>query len=600
MFFRTKTIGSSKLVQLVEAYRNSEGQPRQRVIASLGDAAIPEHEKRLIARMVEQRLQNQRDLFEADLSEETAAWVDRIVRLIERSKSSRPKCEMDYADGVKVNEIETENVVEYGPELIGMKAWEALDLTTLLLESGMNRKTVSTAQMMVINRLIHPLSELALIDWSEQTALPECLNIRITRTQKDRLYKTSDELLKRHKTIEDNLRRKEKQLYGLRRNIVLYDVTNSHFEGLCEQNPKARRGKNKQKRNDCLQVAVGIAYDEFGCALAHEVFSGNMSDSKTLKKMLERLGKVCDGDEKPVAILDAGIATKDNLSMLKDMGYSFLVNVTRGSRAKYETLFQTGSFTPLPERHPDKQVEVMSVPDPEDSEQRLVLCRSMKRRLKETAMLSKAEERFLADADALSKRVEKGRLKDPVKVLKAIGRISQRHRRVARFYNLELQGQSILITRDDDKMNAALDLCGDYVLRTDQNFDADEIWNLYMNLLKAEEGFKLLKGSLGIRPNFHQKEHRVDGHIFISVLAYHLLCWIRNKLEQAGDRRQWVTIRRLLRTHCLMTTRLPLKDGRVISIRKPNRPDEKQICIYKSLGIHAEGSYTPRKTEMKA
>jgi len=118
-----------------------------------------------------------------------------------------------------------------------------------------------------------------------------------------------------------------------------------------------------------------------------------------------------------------------------------------------------------------------------------------------------------------------------------------------------------------------------------------------MNLLKAEKGFKLLKGTLGLRPNHHQKEHRVDGHIFISVLAYHLLCWIQTKLDQSCDRREWKTIRRILRTHCLITTRLPLKDGRIISIRKPNRPDEEQIGIYRSLGINWATSYSPIKTE---
>jgi transposase len=584
----------------VESYRNSEGQPRQRVIASLGDAAIPEHEKRLIARMVELRLQNQRDMFDDELSREAASWIDRIVRLVERSKSSRPEGDIEYVDGVKVNEIETENVVEYGPELVGMKAWQALDMSRLLLGIGMNRKAVSTAQMMVINRLIHPLSELALIGWSERTALPECLNIRITKTQKDRLYKTSDQLHKHHSMIEEFLRKKEEQLYGLQRHIVLYDVTNTHFEGICEQNPKARRGRNKQKRNDCPQVAVGLAYDEFGYALAHEVFAGNMSDCKTLETMLDRLEKVCKGPEKPVVILDAGIATKDNLKMLKDRGYAFLVNVTRSSRTKYKELFRAGEFTPLPGREPDEQIEVMSVPDPEDAQQRLVLCRSMKRRQKETAMLSKAEVRFLTDVEALRSRIDKGRIKDQAKIMKAIGGINKKHPRVARFYKLEFQNNGLQITRDDQRIDAATELCGSYVLKTDQTYNAEALWRLYMSLLKAEEGFKLLKGTLGMRPNFHQKEHRVDGHIFISVLAYHLLCWIHNRLEQAGDRRQWKTVRSILRTHCLITTRIPLKDGRVISIRKPNRPDEEQTCIYRSLGIRWEDSYTPRKTEIKA
>jgi len=442
MFFRTKIIRSTKLVQLVKSYRDSEGRPRQKIIASLGDADIPEQQKRVIAKTLEARLGNQQDLLPRELSEEAARWVDRII------KSSKPKETAELVDGVKINEIETENVVEYGPELVGMQAWNALEIPSLLRKSGMSTRVVATAQMMVINRIIHPLSEWAIIDWAERTALPECLNIRITKTRKDRLYKTSDELLKRREVIEDFLRKKEQRLYGLRRSIVLYDVTNTHFEGVCALNPKAKHGRNKQKRNDCPQVALGIAYDEFGYSLAHEVFPGNMSDSKTLEQMLERLGKLCLDDTKPVVVLDAGIATKDNLRMLKERGYSFLVNVTRGSRKKYKEAFQTGTFEPLPNRHPEKQVDVMRIIDPEDPEAQLLLCRSMKRRYKETAMLSNAEQRFLSDSEALRKRVEKGRLKNPEKILQAIGRIKQKHKRVARFYQLDFRDQQICIQRD--------------------------------------------------------------------------------------------------------------------------------------------------------
>lgn len=174
-----------------------------------------------------------------------------------------------------------------------------------------------------------------------------------------------------------------------------------------------------------------------------------------------------------------------------------------------------------------------------------------------------------------------------------------KHPRAARFHELELINGVVSVQRKSAKIDEAYDLCGDYVLRTDQQFEAEELWKLYMTLLKAEAGFKMLKGTLGLRPNFHQKEHRVDGHIFISVLAYHLLCWIHTRLEAAGDTRTWRTVRRLLRTHCLLTTRLPLEDGRIISIRKASVPDEEQIRIYDMLGINWRTAHTTRRTETK-
>lgn len=600
MFFREKKVKHTKLVQLVESYRDEEGRPRQRIVASLGDAKLPAGSDRRIARCVQGRMRGQRDLFEVDLSSAEAEWVDRIVKAAERTRSARQDPGTVTLDGVVAEEVDTVNVVELGPELVGMAAWRALGLSEKLAELGLSKRAASVAQSMVINRLVEPLSEWALIEWLERTALPECLNVRITKTTKDRLYKTSDELLVHRQKLEAHLRHEEAGWFGTHGSIVLYDVTNTHFEGLCASNPKAARGKNKQKRNDCLQVAVGMAFDEHGLALAHEVFEGNMADANTLMQMLERLGCAAEEGTKPVVILDAGIASEANLELLRQQGYAYLVNVTRGSRAKYAHEFRGADFVALPGRKADEQVEVKSIPHPESAYDRLVLCRSMKRRDKERAMLSKAETRFLDEAQTLNQRVDRGRLKDRDKILKAIGRLMAKHPRAARYHEVEFVNGAISVRRKGAKIDAAYELCGDYVLRTDQQFEADELWKLYMTLLKAEAGFKMLKGTLGLRPNFHQKEQRVDGHIFISVLAYHLLCWIHNRLEAADDTRTWRTVRRLLRTHCLLTTRLPLEDGRIISIRKASVPDEEQIRIYNMLGINWRTAHPTRRTEARA
>jgi transposase len=149
-------------------------------------------------------------------------------------------------------------------------------------------------------------------------------------------------------------------------------------------------------------------------------------------------------------------------------------------------------------------------------------------------------------------------------------------------------------------MKGAVAQCGDYVLKTDKSLGATQLWELYMTLLKAEAGFSQLKGTLGLRPNFHQLEDRVDGHIFISVLAYHLLRWIGKRLEAHNDTRDWQTIRRLLGTHSLVTTRLPLADGRTINIRKPSQPDDEQKRVYQMLGIDWKSAFPTRKTEIPA
>ena len=215
-------------------------------------------------------------------------------------------------------------------------------------------------------------------------------------------------------------------------------------------------------------------------------------------------------------------------------------------------------------------------------------------------MISRAEERFLTDLHSLRERIAKGRLKTPSVIERKIGALQKKHPRVQRFYTLSSQQGGLLATRDDMAMEDAIGLCGDYVLKTDQDMDAATLWGLYMTLLKAERGFQMLKGSLGLRPNYHQLEGRVDGHIFISVLAYHLLSWVDYHLDQAGDRREWRTLRRLLGTHSLVTTRLPLEDGRILSLRQASVPDAEQALVYKILGIDWKKACPPRKTELKS
>jgi len=604
MYFRTKTIKSTPLVQLVESYRNAEGSPRQRVVASMGDADIPEAEKPLIAGVVTRRLRGVEggegeDWFEPELSADAAAWVTRIVALAGRSKGGRQSVAGATVDGVLLDKIETTDVVELGPQLVALEAWDALGFTPLLAGLGMNPSRIATARLMVANRLIEPLSEWALIGWAERTALPELLDINITKSTKDRLYHTSDELLGHRIEIEKALRERERDLLSPGRSIILYDVTNTHFEGVCESNPKAKHGKNKQKRNDCRQVAVGIAFDELGLPLAHEVFEGNVADTATLGALLDRLAPDDCAGLKPVVVLDAGFASKANIELLRERGYSYLINITRGRRSKYAEFFEREEFEALPGRKPALKVEVKKITDPEDADSQLVLCRSAQRRLKEEAMISKAEARFLADASSLRERIEKGRLKNPATIERKIGALQKKHPRVQRFYQIEHRGGTLEATRDEAKMEGALDLCGDYVLKTDKDMEAAELWGLYMTLLKAENGFRMLKGTLGLRPNFHHLEHRVDGHIFITVLAYHLLSWVRHQMDRAGDPREWKTLRRLLSTHSLVSTRLPLEDGRVLSVRKPSLPDAEQARVYKILGIDWKRACPAVKSELK-
>ena len=193
-----------------------------------------------------------------------------------------------------------------------------------------------------------------------------------------------------------------------------------------------------------------------------------------------------------------------------------------------------------------------------------------------------------------------GRLRRASLIERRIGALQKKHPKVQRFYKLSHKDGGLLAVRNEAAMEDAVSLCGDYVLKTDQTLPAAELWALYMTLLKAEAGFRMLKSSLGLRPNFHQLEGRVDGHIFITVLAYHLLSWVREHFQRQGDLREWSTIVRLLRTHSVVSTRLKLKDGRILQIRKPSLPDAEQQRVYDLLGIDWKRAFPPVKSELPA
>ena len=297
--------------------------------------------------------------------------------------------------------------------------------------------------------------------------------------------------------------------------------------------------------------------------------------------------------EKPLVIVDAGIATRGNLALLRDQGFEYLVNDSRKGHAVYHEAFAGDGFAAIENREQKTPVAVKMIQDPENESDWLVLCRSDGRKAKESAMRSRAEERFLDDLRQLSLRVEKKRLKDRKKIERAIGRLQGKHRRVARFYTVELQGEAALFLswcRNDERYTADAELHGCYVLRTCRpDASASQLWGLYMMLTRAEDGFRALKSDLGLRPNRHRIEERVDAHVFISVLAYHLLQYICYRLEQQGDTRSWTTIKRVLETHNYATVVIPTKNQGTCRIRKAGTPDEDQKAIYKILDIDWRG-----------
>lgn len=645
---------------MVESYRDVQGNPCQRVVVSLGNLAIPQSEQATVAKAVERKLCGQADLLPCDLSPQVCQWVDAIAKRIEcqnnrvsGAKDTPPASPTTAAtqtdqpvqapkpktlDGVLLEQVDHTHTAALGPSLVGWNAWNRLGMPRLLQDLGFNPAQAQAAAISVINRLASPGSERALLDWLPDSSLPELMDLHVTEGIKDRFYRISDRLHKHQAAIEAHLRQRQQELFQTARTVLLYDLTNSYFEGEALGNPKAKRGKSKEKRNDCPQIVVGMIFDRAGCELVHKVFEGNQSDSKSLPAMILELQGMLPEDlwsqaVKPLVIVDAGVATLKNLRLLRKNHFHYLVNDSRRGRSKYRKEFaQEDQFTLVDHRPEEPPVKVRMIIDPyppeaeeeesaadkpaadkpvadkpaedksgtqkpadnkTDPPDHLVLCCSQGRRQKEEAIRSRVEIKFVDLLGKLAIRVESGQIKDAHKIHRLIGRLQQKHSRVQRFYTVQLKADETAASKQrlewkrlDEAYRNDDQLLGCYVLRLDQDGGTpQEWWKLYTTLAKAEEGFRSLKSDLGLRPNYHQTEIRVEGHVFITVLAYHLMWSILQTLETSGDHRSWETIRRILQTHAYTTILLPTQEGKLYRVRRAGQPEECQKAIYKILKV---------------
>ena len=410
MFFRIKQSPSGQVLQLLESYRNPQGQPRQRVVISLGDAALAQADWKSVARAVADELYGEKPLLAPELSENGQKWADSITRRVMREGRWLPlrpavhDPQAESLDGVLVDQITHGQSAVLGPVLLAKHAWEALGLPNALSALGFNPKEQALAAASVINRLVEPLSEHALLAWLPGTALPELLGEEILKGDPNRFYYVSDALLRQQIKLEAHLRAAQVRQFPYPRTILLYDLTNTHFEGQALGNAKAKRGRNKQGRSDCPQVVIGMVYDEQGFELAHRTFAGNQSDSTSLVEMVKSLQRAAgypeSAEELPLdqkqalVVGDAGVATAGNVKRLTEAHFHYLVNDSRRGRKKWRAEFaQEELFQPVAGREDKTEVRIRSV-DLKSGE-RLVLCKSQGRREKELAIRSGAEKRFL-------------------------------------------------------------------------------------------------------------------------------------------------------------------------------------------------------------
>ncbi len=271
---------------LVESVHTPKG-PRQRTVCSLGNLApAPAQEWLALAHRLESALQGQMPLEGAD------AQFEAILKSA-RQRGRKPRAGGSGAALVTVDttRVEVEKAREAGPVHVGHQMWERLGLDGILSRAGLSDEACRLSEVMTLNRLIAPASELAMPDWVRRTALGDIVGRTFGGLNEDHLYRNLDVLHPNREAIERDLAEREQTLFNLDATIYLYDLTSTYFEGQAKANSQAKLGYSRDQRPDCKQVVVGLVLNRDGFPKAHERFDGNVPDRGTVADMLDALEK---------------------------------------------------------------------------------------------------------------------------------------------------------------------------------------------------------------------------------------------------------------------------------------------------------------------
>ena len=586
--------------RLMQSIRTPAGV-KHRTILNLGNLQINKEKYKDLANRIEEITLGQKNVFapiDQDIEPLATHYASLIIekelilKKVINEEESEPKFEK-----VNISSLKNTHCRTIGGEHLCLSTFKQLKLDKYLKTIGFTTEQINLTAAMITGRLLSPGSERATKDWIQNiSGIGELLGTDYKNLSNNAPYRISDLLLKHKLDIEQHLQQQEEKLFSLNSKIILYDLTNTYIEGKGKDIAKASFGRSKEKRSDCLLITLGLIIDENGFPKGSRIMDGNVSEPSTLLSMIKEMEsletKTLNKGKKTV-LIDAGIATKDNLLKLKESGYDY-VCVSRNKPIELSEIDSKGSVIVKEDKH--NKVEVTMATSGDET---ILYCKSNLKRKKEQAMKTKYQERFEVGLATIESSLNKARgMKKYDQILKRIGRVIEKHKRVARFYE-------ITVTEDKESGNAASitwkrkneellnqNFAGSYFLKTSRtDLSEQEIWSLYITLNQVEDAFRAIKTDLEARPIYHRKGKRVDGHLFIVILAYHLLNTIRYQLKSRNINLRFSSIRKRLSTHTVVTTSFTNEAGRRIHIRNCVEAEPLHTVIYDALGI----SHVPLK-----
>ena len=585
-----KTTGERYCVyKLCEGYRIN-GSTHHRIIIGVGrlDELETVEQKKLLATRVEELIINGGNSLPTIVTDEK---VEKLARHyyteIKNKKRYDIKQGKEDWEIVNMSTIKNKDAREIGAEWLCKQAFDQLEIGKFLQQVGWADDKISLAATHIISRAVYPASELKTVSFiKENSAISEITGFDKEKITKDILYGISHKLYKVKSPLEQHLSNRTNELFDLEDKIILYDLTNTYFEGRMLSSKIAKFGRSKEKRSDARIVVLAVVINREGFLKYSNIFEGNMADCKTLGSVIDVLSRQTSfSRRKPIVVIDAGIATDSNITMLKNKGYDYMC-VSRSSLKEYHADTATNPVQIKDKK--DQPIELLKVKSASDNDQYLWV-RSYAKALKENSMNGLLSQRFEEGIQGIREGIsKKGGTKKLSKVHERIGRLKQKYPSVNNYYDINVSDDGKgTVTSINCKHKTGEDAdkhAGIYFLRTSlMGYDETTLWTIYNVIREIEYTFRVLKTDLDLRPIYHKTDDASMAHLHLGILAYWLVATIRYQLKQQGVNSDWREIVRTMNTQkCVTTSIVNIKDE-TISIRQCTEPTKEVRKIYDLL-----------------
>jgi transposase len=583
--------------RLVENCRNVLGEVRQRSIMPVGFMeGITAEELWAVADGLNDKVSGGQTLFSGNTL--VQGYIDSLYeRMVKEKRIDRLlDVKAKHVEGdwqrIDLNSIHNRDVREVGAEWMSLQTLYKLGVDKYLENRDWSEKDIKLALADIVSRAVYPASEIKTVRFmQDNSAICELLGLDASKITKDTLYRTSHRLYAEREGLEHHLSRKTNELFDLQDKIILYDLTNTYFEGELRESQLARRGRSKEKRSDCPLLVLALVVNVEGFIKYSAIYEGNMADCKTLGDMIDKLRVATSESSKAVVVIDAGISTAENLHMIVAKGYDY-VCVSRSNLSKYSTV--EGAMPVTVNDRKGRAIELVNVKPEKATDQEYYLkVTSPSKALKEESMYRQFIKRYEEGLQVIAAGIDKkGGVKRYDKVNIRIGRLNAKYPSVNRMYKIELtkDEKDLCTSMTWSKIHEAsvdkANTFGVYFLRTSILEDDESIiWTIYNCIREVENSFRTLKTDLDLRPIYHKTDEASSAHLHLGMMAYWVVNTIRYQLKASGITSQWRELVRMMNTQKCVTTTMRNDREEHISIRCCSQPAPKVAIVYDTLRL---------------